>query len=200
MRLPPRIRQMKRPGFTLTELVIAGALSGLVFMALLAVQKSVLFSQQNEWRARKLTVDSLYALEAIKSSLRLASIIVEPELNGASDRLFGYSNVNPQDHSKLVQSEPQEYFLYCFDSTHGTLYKYQGRYPPAQTFLPFYCGKPPEETQNREILAGNMEAAAVTYLFSRSQSNSNIVNITYRLSYNTQKVEGYTAASIQKSL
>lgn len=189
-----------RAGFSLAELVIAGALTGAVFMALLAVQKSVLLSQQKEWRARKLSADALYALEAMKSSMRRVSVIVDPEIDGSSDRLFGYINVNPADQSKLTQGAPQEYFLYCFDSSTGTLYKYTGGYPPALTFFPFYCGKPPESSQTRETLAGGLQNALVSYLFLRTHSNSNIVNVNYSLSYNGERVSGDTSISVQKSL
>lgn len=194
-------RFCNRGGFSVLELLIAMLLSGGIFMAMLSVQKAVLNAQQREWRTRKLSADSLYALEAIKRSLRGASVLVEPAQGGSSGRLYGYINVNPDDLSaRLVSDLPQEYFLYCFDSSSGTLYKYSGGYPPAWTFRSFYCGAPAERTQTREVLAGDMRNALVSYLFLRSATNSNLVNILYSLSYNSVKVTGDTSVSLQKCL
>lgn len=190
-----------RSGFSLVEVIIAGGLSTFLFIALLSLQKTVLLAQQKDRRIRKLSSDSLYAIELIKSTMRRASVLVEPCINGSSDRLFGYVNVNPLDLSgRLVQVEPQEYFLYCFDQSSGAVYKYTGGYPPTLSFEPFYCGKPPGASQTREMVAGGMENAVVNYFFLRDPDNSAVINISYSFTIAGDTVAGDTAVSIRKSL
>lgn len=189
-----------RGGFSLVELVLAGALALLVFAALLSVQTTVITRQQKEWRSSKFSTDALYAVEHIKNSLVRASVLVDPGSGAISSRLFGYINVNPDDGSALIKAAEQKYFLYCFSSDAGALYEYSGTYPPGLTLTPFYCGKPPEPGQTREILAGGLKNASVDYSFSRDPRNSNMVVISYSMSCGGVKISGNTAVSLQKSL
>lgn len=190
-----------RSGFSLVELIVALVLVSFLSMAIFELAKNVIFSYSKEWKIRKLSGDSVYTLENIKSSVRSASVLVEPVVGGSTSRLLGYINVDPADLSgRLAQTEPQSYFLYCFSQDNGAIYKYSGDYPPTITFNSFYCGKPAETGQSMEVMAGEMKNAAVSYLFLRDPENLNIVNINYTLSLGGATVTGDTSVSLQKSL
>lgn len=190
-----------RRGFTLVELILAGALSMIVFSALLSVQQHVLVQRQRHSRAQKFSADAAYAVDCIKQSLRSASVVTEPEPAGGTGRLSGYENVNPLDlSSPLTAASPQKYFLYCFDPAAGALYKYSGAYPPAATFTAFYCGKPPGDSQERDTVINGFENAQVTYEFLRDTRNTNVLTLRYSFRYDADHIRGSTAFAIQKSL
>ena len=192
----------KRSGFSLVELIIVSVMMCGVMLAIISLQTFVLNSQQKQWRMRKISGEAVYAIESIKSAMRPASVIVEPAATGIpSDRLLVYVNVNPVDMTGRVnQLAPQTYFLYCFQNDEGTLYKYIGDYPPSETFMPFWCGKPPEASQKKEAVISGFENAVVTYSFTRDPENSNAVNINYSIQYQGQEFKGYTSFNVQKSL
>lgn len=190
-----------RDAFTLAELVIAMALSALLFVTLFSLQKSVMVAQRRQSTIRKLSADSVYALELMKGSVRSASVLAEPGRDEISERILGYINVNPADMTgRLVSGNPQTYFLYCYDRSAGALYKYSGIYPVPVGFSLFHCGAFPASRQARELLAGGLENVDVKYLFSRAATNRNAINISYSLSYGYQTVSGDTSISIQQGI
>ena len=191
-----------RRGFSLVEMIIAGALVCVVMIAILSLQSFVLRGQQREWRMRKISGDAVYAVESIKGALRPASVIIEPAADGMpSGRLLAYINVDPSDMAgRLNQAAQQTYFLYCFDSASGELYKYSGAFPVPLSFTSFYCGKPPDGSTAKELVIGGFVNALVTYSFSRSSQNSNAVILEYSIKYHDEEFKGYTAMGVQKSL
>ena len=101
---------------------------------------------------------------------------------------------------RLNQAAQQTYFLYCFDSASGELYKYSGAFPVPLSFTSFYCGKPPDGSTAKELVIGGFVNALVTYSFSRSSQNSNAVILEYSIKYHDEEFKGYTAMGVQKSL
>lgn len=188
-----------RGAFTLMELILALGLSTVLFVTLLSLVKSVIYAQRRESTMRKLSADSIYALELMKGSIRSASIIVQPAKGALSETVLGYINVNPADMSKMLPGDPQTYFLYCYDPAAGALYKYSGAYPVPLSFSSFSCGNPAQSGQTRELLAGDLESAVVSYSFSRAAA-PNIINISYSLSHGGKTAGGETAVSVQQSI
>jgi len=193
----------RRPkgAFTLMELIIALGLSTVLFMTLLSLVKSVTYAQRRESTMRKLSADSIYALELMKGSLRSASVVIRPAKGALSETILGYINVNPADMTgKILSGNPQAYFLYCYDPSAGALYKYSGGYPVPLSFTSFTCGNPEQSGQTRELLAGGLELAVVKYLFSRTVAAPNVINIGYSLSYAGKTASGETAVSLQQGI
>jgi prepilin-type N-terminal cleavage/methylation domain-containing protein len=192
----------RRPGFTLIEMIIASALVALLIAAILALQSLVLRGQVKEWRARKIAGESVYALEAIKTAMRAASVIAEPPADDAQyDKLIAYVNVSPADMaSRVDQSAPQTYFVFCYQASQGELYKYTGAYARGMSLAGMSCGADPGTGAARETLISGLQKAAVSYRFSRSAGNTNAVNIDYSISYQGTGVTGNTSVNVEKSL
>jgi len=192
-----------RKAFTLIELLIVGLLFGFVFTAILSLQSFVLNGHIRQQRRQMIFVQTVYSVKLISASLLDASSVTMPnpgETNGKT--LLGYFNTSPLDNlSPLLTGKPQGYFLYCVTSDGKKVYKYTGNVPVPVSMTPFYCGKPPEATQTRELLVdAGSGSLYIEWIFSRPASVSNIVHLDYLVRSGTEQITGSADMHLQKSL
>ncbi|HBW22902.1 MAG: hypothetical protein A2X28_04150 [Elusimicrobia bacterium GWA2_56_46] len=194
-----------RKAFTLIELLIVGLLFSFVFAAVLSLQSFVLNGHIRQQRRQMIFVQTVYSVKLISASLLDASYVTMPaagETNGKT--LLGYFNTSPLDNvSKLLNlpAAAQGYFLYCVTSDGKKVYKYTGNVPVPVSMTPFYCGKPPEATQTRELLVdAGSGSLYIEWIFSRPTGVANVVHLDYRVRSGTEEITGSADMHLQKSL
>jgi hypothetical protein len=193
----------RRPGLTLAELIIAGALFGAVFITAVSLQGYVMRNHLRAWRSYKVMDMSVYSLKAIRRSITGASYVAMPEKAGdSSPLLLGYANVNPEDKtSRLSPDKPQASFLYCFSADEGKLYFYSGDFPLAKSFVSFECGKPYAPFARFEVLVDAAAGGAkMEWLFEKPADAGNLVLTRYLVNSGGETLSGATAAQYQGSL
>jgi len=188
-----------RPGFNLAELIIATALVGIVFVALLSLQTSVVASQQRQLSAHKLAGDAAYAAEALKRDIRSATVIAEPNIGASSSLLRGYINVNPSDQlTPVVASKPSGYFTYCVDEKKQVLYRYFWAFPIGRSFTGFACGNPSDPGRTREALITSSDGASLNYSFTIGAQTPNVVETSYWLISGKEDVRAVFSTQFQR--
>lgn len=193
----------RRDAFSLIEVVISSALLGVVFLGMISLQSFALSGRAKKWRQQMVFSQTAYSLKMISGSLMNATFITRPAAGETSSKLLvGYYNTNPLDKaSKLVESDPQSYFIYCVNEEGNKLYKYTGFSPIALTFFAFNCGQPAESSQTMELMVdASGSKLAFEWAFSISDKASNIVRLDYRVSSDKEEIAGGADMHLQQSL
>jgi len=193
----------RRDAFSLIEVVISSALLGVVFLGMISLQSFALSGRMKKWRQQVVFSQTAYSIKAISSSLMNASYITRPAVGETGAKLLvGYYNTNPLDKtSKLVEKDPQSYFIYCVNGEGNKLYRYTGYSPIALTFFAFNCGQPAEGNQTMELLVdASGGKLAFEWAFSISDRAPNIVHLDYRVSSDKEEIAGRADMQLQQSL
>jgi len=191
---------MRKSGFTLIELVIANALGFALVLVILSLQASVLNAQLRQMRVRKISGDAINLAKYMQKDFETANILIEPQAGEIKDRMLGYKNVSPLDFGPIVPSEPQSYFLYCYNPESETLYRYAGSYPMSLVLDPFYCGHEAVNEQTLDVVMSGSDSILINCSFMRSPYNPDSVILNYSAGQPPDDFTGSLAFSLKRSI
>ena len=154
----------RRPGFTLTELLVAVALFS-VLLGGFAAFYSMVFSNQCR-RFADLTVANGATLvrRAFDLAMGSATFIEEPSAGASTDYLTAWTNLDADGSTPLVAGVPVQFTYLCLDGTGQQIYLYQGFFPKSD----FSCGDSPDGV-TRMPLAGGPGFQSTSLAFYRPE-------------------------------
>lgn len=126
-------------GFTLVELVLAIALSAIVFVGLASVHGNFSIHQMANYRTVMIQNQASYAASLMRKDLGQADFLKSPPpAGGFADYLLGGMNVSHDGLSKIVDTEPQTWFYYCVNGPEDErqLFRFTGPWPPPTAINP----------------------------------------------------------------
>ena len=190
----------KRGGFSLLEVIVAGFFSAIAFAAVLSLQSFVLNNHIKQWRRHKALNQTIYALKLLHRDIAEATYLEAPEIGKLNAKiLIGYINVSSSDKTaKIVENQPQSYFLYCVNASGDKVYRYTGDFPVP--LLNFNCGETPFSGDWNLLVDSSDGGSYLEWSFWRPEGISNSVSVRYLARCGDAEISGVATAQIQKSI
>lgn len=180
-----RLRR-RRAGYSLTELVIAIALSSLVLLGVVSISAQMLRFQVEGMKKGTVTGWFIVSLMRMNKEIEDANVLVYPTTaSGGADSLVGCANWSRMMNGKIDvynAASPVKVFYYCYDTTALQLRRYVSE-DPALTCpagVPGYatgaCGG--GSWEESEVIATNVYRNGGAAIFTRA-NDAGGVHIRY---------------------
>ena len=178
---------------------MVSALMFVVVSAMLSLQTFVLNGHVKQRRREIIFTQTVYSVKLLARSMQDASFIRRPDIGQVNAKeVQGYYNTNRLDNTPL-QAGAQSYFLYCVNADGNKIYKYTGTVPEPLTFFPFYCGKPAEASQTRELLV-DAAAGSLFIDWNFSRPSASLLHVDYVVRSGSEELRGSSDLHVQQSL
>lgn len=166
-------------GFTLTELMVATALTGIVMMAMGGFYVTSVKNQKKSIRAALLGNQVTLIRRSLERALVDASFIETPSVGGKSASasvLVAWKNVDGDNSGEaIVAGQPRRFTYLCIDKNKRNIYLYEGaKYPKPN----FKCGGNVSSGVASVHVAGGKNMT-LSLRFSRLAAEPNVLLVEY---------------------